>query len=201
MTDDADGVLRLARAGHCLWAAIDLGSNSFRLEIAREKNDHFERLQYLKETVRLGGGLDAETGDLSEAAMQRGWQCLAAFGQRLRKLPGMHTRAVATQTLREAGNAGVFLQRAQKLLGLPIAVISARLNPQATCKAASTKANRPTSSASNIRPRPEVTSRRRRESDVAGAAGVSHESGAVMVCSFFDSTTRFHPKGLLLPNL
>ena len=124
MTDDADDVLRLARAGHCLWAAIDLGSNSFRLEIAREKNDHFERLQYLKETVRLGGGLDAETGDLSEAAMQRGWQCLAAFGQRLRELPGMHTRAVATQTLREAGNAGVFLQRAQELLGLPIAVIS-----------------------------------------------------------------------------
>lgn len=114
-----------------LWAAIDLGSNSFRLELAREDDiGRFERQQYLKEPVRLGGGLD-EKGCITRAAMQRGWQCLAAFGQRLRELHeesglnlATHARAVATQTLREARNADEFLTEAQRLLGLPIAVIS-----------------------------------------------------------------------------
>ena len=42
-----------------LLAAIDLGSNSFRLEIGQVDHDQIRRTEYLKETVRLGNGLDA----------------------------------------------------------------------------------------------------------------------------------------------
>lgn len=106
-------------------AAIDMGSNSFRLEIAQLQHGHYRRIAYLKETVRLGAGLD-ELGVLSEEAMQRGLDCLARFAQRLRgHVPGL-VRAVATQTLREASNRDTFLAQAQSVLGLPIEVISGR---------------------------------------------------------------------------
>lgn len=103
---------------------MDLGSNSFRLEISNlHGEDHFLRVEYLKETVRQGAGLDAE-GNLSREAMERGWQCLARFGERLRNFPPTHVRALATQTLREARNRQEFLTQGAKLLGHPIEVIS-----------------------------------------------------------------------------
>jgi exopolyphosphatase/guanosine-5'-triphosphate,3'-diphosphate pyrophosphatase len=104
-------------------AAVDLGSNSFRLEIGQRTDQGFERSDYFKETVRLGGGLDDE-GRLSAQAMQTAWDCLARFGQRLLGFAGHEVRAVATQTLREARNGSDFLDRAQVLLGFPIEVIS-----------------------------------------------------------------------------
>ena len=61
-----------------LLAAIDLGSNSFRLEIGRYDHGHIQRVEYLKEGVRQGGGL-GEDRNLSDVAMQRGWDCLAAL--------------------------------------------------------------------------------------------------------------------------
>ncbi|RQO57363.1 exopolyphosphatase [Paucibacter sp. KBW04] len=106
-------------------AAIDMGSNSFRLEIAQMPRGQYKRLEYLKETVRLGAGLDAE-GMLTEAAMQRGLDCLQRFAQRLKGFPPARVRAVATQTLREAKNRNAFLARAQEVLGFPIEVISGR---------------------------------------------------------------------------
>jgi exopolyphosphatase / guanosine-5'-triphosphate,3'-diphosphate pyrophosphatase len=106
-------------------AAIDMGSNSFRLEIAQFYKGQYKRLEYLKETVRLGAGLDSE-GLLTEAAMQRGLDCLARFAQHLRGFAPGHVRAVATQTLREARNRDEFLRRAQAVLGFPIEVISGR---------------------------------------------------------------------------
>ena len=108
-----------------LFAAIDLGSNSFRLEIGQLENGHLRRVEYLKETVRQGNGLDAERM-LSEAAMQRGWACLARFGERIAGFRSAHVRAVATQTLREARNRDVFLAQARKILGFPIEVIAGR---------------------------------------------------------------------------
>jgi len=108
-----------------LLAAIDLGSNSFRLEIGQVEQGRYRRVDYLKETVRLGAGLDA-SGLLTEEAMQRGLGCLAGFAQRLRGLSPLHVRAVATQTLREAKNRDAFLARARTVLGLPIEVISGR---------------------------------------------------------------------------
>ena len=106
-------------------AAVDLGSNSFRLEIVRLDHGQFERTEYLKETIRQGNGLDAER-NLSAEAMQRGWDCLARFGERLAGFKRNHVRAVATQTLREARNRDVFLERANNILGFPIDVISGR---------------------------------------------------------------------------
>ncbi|EGI76326.1 Ppx/GppA family phosphatase, partial [Hylemonella gracilis] len=106
-------------------AAVDLGSNSFRLEIAQLDHGLLKRREYLKETVRQGNGLD-EDRNLTQEAMQRGWDCLGRFAERLAGFKRTQVRAVATQTLREARNRDVFLSRAQTLLGFPIEVISGR---------------------------------------------------------------------------
>lgn len=106
-------------------AAIDMGSNSFRLEIAQVHQGRYRRIDYLKETVRLGAGLDAN-GLLNEEAARRGLACLARFAQRLKGFAPAQLRAVATQTLREARNRDAFLARAQTVLGQPIEVISGR---------------------------------------------------------------------------
>lgn len=104
-------------------AAIDLGSNSFRLEIGFLDHGQIHRTEYLKETVRQGNGLDDDR-NLTPEAMQRGWDCLARFGERLSGFKSTEVRAVATQTLREARNREVFLTRAHEILGFPIDVIS-----------------------------------------------------------------------------
>jgi exopolyphosphatase/guanosine-5'-triphosphate,3'-diphosphate pyrophosphatase len=106
-------------------AAIDMGSNSFRLELAQLQQGRYRRVDYLKETVRLGAGLDTN-GLLTEEAVQRGLDCLQRFAARLDGLPALQVRAVATQTLREARNRNAFLLRAQEALGYPIEVISGR---------------------------------------------------------------------------
>ena len=106
-------------------AAVDLGSNSFRLEIGHVDHGQYLRSEYLKETVRQGSGLD-ENRNLTPAAMQRGLECLARFGERLAGFKSTEVRAVATQTLREARNRDDFLIQANKVLGFPIEVISGR---------------------------------------------------------------------------
>ena len=108
-----------------LLAAVDLGSNSFRLEIGRYDRGQINRTEYLKETVRQGNGLDADR-NLTPEAMQRGWDCLARFGERLAGFKTNQVRAVATQTLREARNRDEFLHQAHKILGFPIDVIPGR---------------------------------------------------------------------------
>ena len=108
-----------------LLAAIDIGSNSFRLEIAEVHRGRYKRVDYIKQTVRLGGGLD-EHGMLTEDAAQRGLDCLNTFALRLRDFAPHRVRAVATQTLREARNRDAFLARANAVLGFPIEVISGR---------------------------------------------------------------------------
>ena len=104
-------------------AAVDLGSNSFRLEIGSYEHHQIHRVEYLKETVRQGSGLDAER-NLTPESMERGWACLARFGERLRGFDGQYVRAVATQTLREARNRDEFLDKGSALLGFPIEVIT-----------------------------------------------------------------------------
>ena len=106
-------------------AAIDIGSNSFRLEIGQVHQGRYRRIDYLKETVRLGAGLDGNCALTEEAAL-RGLACLTRFAQRLAGYAPHQVRAVATQTLREARNRDAFLARAQTALGLPIEVISGR---------------------------------------------------------------------------
>lgn len=106
-------------------AAVDMGSNSFRLELAQLQHGRYRRLDYLKETVRLGAGLDGN-GLLTEEAVQRGLNCLQRFATRLAGFEPGCVRAVATQTLREARNRNAFLLRAQSVLGYPIEIISGR---------------------------------------------------------------------------
>ena len=106
-------------------AAVDLGSNSFRLEIGQVAGNHVERLGYWKETVRLAAGLDADSR-LSRKSMAIAFDTLARMNERLRGMKSDHVRAVGTQTLRVARNVNDFLLEAQHVLGYPIEVISGR---------------------------------------------------------------------------
>jgi len=75
-------------------AAVDMGSNSFRLEIGEVAQGRYRRIDYLKETVRLGAGLDAE-GLLTDEAAARGLTCLGRFAQRLEGYLPQQVRVVA----------------------------------------------------------------------------------------------------------
>jgi exopolyphosphatase/guanosine-5'-triphosphate,3'-diphosphate pyrophosphatase len=106
-------------------AAVDLGSNSFRLEVARVAGDQLYPLDSLKETVRLAGGL---TDDklLDEATQARALACLHRFGERLRGLSPEAIRCVGTSALRVARNADVFIPKAEIALGHPIEIVAGR---------------------------------------------------------------------------
>ncbi len=106
-------------------AAVDLGSNSFRLQVARVENDQLYMLDGLREAVRLAAGL-TEDRRLDKPSQQRALACLQRFGERLRGLPREAVRAVGTNSLRVAGNAAEFLQQAEVALGFPIEVIAGR---------------------------------------------------------------------------
>jgi exopolyphosphatase/guanosine-5'-triphosphate,3'-diphosphate pyrophosphatase len=106
-------------------AAVDLGSNSFRLEVGRVVDDQIYSLDSLKETVRLASGLTRQKL-LSEEAQQRGLDTLGRFAERLRGFAPETVRAVATNTLRVAKNADQFIWQAESILGFPIEVIGGR---------------------------------------------------------------------------
>lgn len=104
-------------------AAVDLGSNSFRMVIARVVNDELRPLDRLREGVRLAECLDHRQR-LTAEGKQRALTCLAKFGQRLRDFPQGNVRAVGTNTLRKARNTSDFLDQAEAALGHRIEVIS-----------------------------------------------------------------------------
>jgi exopolyphosphatase/guanosine-5'-triphosphate,3'-diphosphate pyrophosphatase len=110
---------------HELIAAVDLGSNSFRLQVGRVVGNQIYPQDGLKESVRLAAGLTtAKTLDM--AAQVRGLDALSRFGERLRGFAPEAVRAVATNTLRVAKNAPEFLARGEQVLGFPIEVIAGR---------------------------------------------------------------------------
>lgn len=108
-----------------LLAAVDLGSNSFRLQVARVENDQLYMLDGLREAVRLASGI-TEDKRLDQASQKRALECLQRFGERLRDLPREAVRAVGTNSLRVAKNAPEFLEQAEQALGFPIEVIAGR---------------------------------------------------------------------------
>jgi exopolyphosphatase/guanosine-5'-triphosphate,3'-diphosphate pyrophosphatase len=108
-----------------LLAVVDLGSNSFRLEVARAQGNSLVPLGNWKETVRLARGLGDDLR-LSKKSIEAACECLARMNERLRALASEQVRAVGTQTLREARNVNEFLLEAQAALGHPIEVISGR---------------------------------------------------------------------------
>jgi len=116
-----------ARKGDAsLFAAIDLGSNAFRMMIGqsvkRNQKWMIHEVKTLREPVRLSEGFQG--GALDEMALDRGWQALSRFGKKLRGFEPGRVRAVATSAVREADNAQLFLASAERHLGFRIDVIS-----------------------------------------------------------------------------
>ncbi|MGI4837226.1 MAG: exopolyphosphatase [Janthinobacterium lividum] len=108
-----------------LIAAIDLGSNSFHMVVAKADSGEIRILERLGEKVQLAAGIDDER-KLSEESMQRGLDCLKRFAQLINGLPLGAVRIVGTNALREARNRGEFIRRAEGILGHPVEVISGR---------------------------------------------------------------------------
>lgn len=106
-------------------AAVDMGSNSFRLEVVRVAGDQLYPLDSLKETVRLAGGL-GDDGQLDDATQTRALDCLQRFGERLRGLSPEAIRCVGTSALRVAKNADAFMRKAESALGHPIEIVAGR---------------------------------------------------------------------------
>jgi exopolyphosphatase/guanosine-5'-triphosphate,3'-diphosphate pyrophosphatase len=104
-------------------AAVDLGSNSFHMVVARHQHGQLLILDRLREMVRLGAGL-SESGRLDDEAMARALRCLERFGQRLRAMRADSVRVVGTNALRRAKRTRWFLERARAALGHPIEIIS-----------------------------------------------------------------------------
>lgn len=110
---------------HHTLAAVDLGSNSFHLQISRVVNGQLYPLDALKETVRLGAGVTSEKS-FEPAAAERAFGALRLFAERLRGLPKNAVRVVGTNALRVAKNASAFVKEAETILGYPIEIIAGR---------------------------------------------------------------------------
>ncbi|MGE8097800.1 exopolyphosphatase [Pseudomonas fluorescens] len=108
-----------------LIAAIDLGSNSFHMVVAKALHNEIRILERLGEKVQLAAGIDEER-QLTEESMQRGLDCLKRFAQLINGMPSGAVRIVGTNALREARNRGEFIRRAEEILGHPVEVISGR---------------------------------------------------------------------------
>ena len=108
-----------------LFAAIDLGSNSFHLIVARLEHGQLQVIDRIREMVRLGGGL-GKRGQLDPDVRENALTSLARFGQRIASVPGGQVRAVGTQTFRRLANPTAFLVVAETALGCPIDIISGR---------------------------------------------------------------------------
>jgi exopolyphosphatase/guanosine-5'-triphosphate,3'-diphosphate pyrophosphatase len=106
-----------------LYAALDLGSNSFHLLVARFEGSKLVVVDRHKESVRLAEGLDAK-GKLDRATIARALDSLRRFAERLRSTPVSHFRVVGTNTLRVAKNADAFLEQAEEILQSPVHIIS-----------------------------------------------------------------------------
>jgi exopolyphosphatase/guanosine-5'-triphosphate,3'-diphosphate pyrophosphatase len=108
-----------------LLAAIDLGSNSFHIVVARLSQGELSTVDIMSEKVQLGAGIGPNK-KLSSEAMERGLGCLSRFSQLLSDLPDGAVKIVATNALREATNRYTFTEQAEKILGVPIEIIAGR---------------------------------------------------------------------------
>ncbi len=108
-----------------LLAAVDLGSNSYHMVVARYEHGVPRLIDRLRETTRMAAGLDAN-GSLDAEHRQRALDCLARFGQRLAGVAPQHVRAVGTNALRQLLHPQEFLRPAERALGQPIEIVSGR---------------------------------------------------------------------------
>ena len=114
---------RAARTVPDVLAAVDLGSNSFHLVVARYSHGQLVVIDRMREMVRLGAGVSAD-GRLDKQVAARALLCLERFGQRLRDMNAASVRVVGTNALRIARRKQAFLERAREALGHPIEIIS-----------------------------------------------------------------------------
>lgn len=114
-----------APPAHDIVAAVDLGSNSFHMIVARLDEGHMRITDRIREVVRLGEGLTPEK-TLTPEVSERALSCLERFGQRLRGFAPGSVRAVGTNTLRQVRPETGFVERAELALGHPIDVIAGR---------------------------------------------------------------------------
>src|SRR5271170_8425557 len=116
----------MSRAASALFeviAAVDLGSNSFHMVVARYSHGQLVIIDRLREMVRLAAGV-AENGRIDKDVAARALACLERFGQRLRDMHARSVRVVGTNALRVARRKQAFLERAREALGHPIEIIS-----------------------------------------------------------------------------
>ncbi|SNC77122.1 exopolyphosphatase / guanosine-5'-triphosphate,3'-diphosphate pyrophosphatase [Marinobacter sp. es.048] len=106
-------------------AAIDMGSNSFHMVVARLVHGEIRTLEKMGEKVQLGAGLD-QYNRLTEDAQERALACLGRFAQRLKGMPPEAVQIVGTNALRVARNAHQFMARAEEVLGYPVEIIAGR---------------------------------------------------------------------------
>ncbi|WP_295524892.1 Ppx/GppA family phosphatase [Novosphingobium sp. Chol11] len=107
------------------YAAIDLGTNNCRLLIARPSGDHFMVIDAFSRAVRLGEGL-AQSGRLSDAAMDRALAALHICAEKLRKRNVNLARSVATEACRRAANGEAFIERVHRETGIRLNIITAQ---------------------------------------------------------------------------
>jgi len=106
-------------------AAIDMGSNSFHMVVAKAESGEVRLVDKFAEKVMLASGLNSD-GELTSGAIDRGLQCLRKFSQRTENIQTRNIRCLGTNTLRQAKNGPLFLSQAQKILGCPVDVVDGR---------------------------------------------------------------------------
>ena len=89
------------------FAAVDLGSNSFHMVVAKLEDGQVRIIDRIRDMVRIASGLD-DTNNLTEEAIERALESLAQLGQRIREIPRTNVKAVGTNTLRLAHNGNDF---------------------------------------------------------------------------------------------
>lgn len=107
-----------------LYAAIDLGSNSFHLVVMRSDGTHLQSIECKRELVRLAAGVDSDTGRLTKEARNRALRCLNHFRDALKQIPAANITAVGTSAFRRLVGDVRFLHQAEAALGQPIRILS-----------------------------------------------------------------------------
>ena len=107
------------------YAAIDLGTNNCRLLIARPSGENFVVVDAFSRVVRLGEGL-AQTGQLSQAAMDRALGALQVCADKLKRRNVHLARSVATEACRRASNGEAFIERVRSETGIALDIITAQ---------------------------------------------------------------------------
>ena len=107
------------------YAAIDLGTNNCRLLVARPAGDGFVVIDAFSRVVRLGEGL-AQSGRLSDEAMDRALGALHVCADKLRRRSVHLARSVATEACRRASNGAEFIERVREETGIALDIITAQ---------------------------------------------------------------------------